>query len=224
MDANNIQTNRTNSVDDWAKDTNVLLIGRRGSTCIGLNDSNSDIDYLVVGKNNSDMLEQENIMLDTNLVTQDRFELMLSRMSIETIEALYNLEYVSDTFEEQVAQYKNYVENGNDTYFLFWYQIWLMLKNQIKQFNKGVNNSKFASKIYLYSALLKNDNILDYWVKGKIISQDIKDNYFRIRGGVITDADVRLIDNIAAERNNATLRADYRARYNSALSEFKGFE
>lgn len=212
---------KSRSIEEWKADESVLFIGRRGSTTIGLSDANSDVDYFVVAKDTEDMKAMENVMLDVNLVTLSRFKHMLMRLSIETVEALFNVEYVAKGFEGEVARYREFVETNSDSNFLFWYQVWLMLKNQLKQYRKGLNDNKFGSKIYLYGALLKDDAILDYWTHKREIADEVRAHYFEIRHKGTSETDEAFIDEVERDRKSAERRFELRERSNRILNELE---
>lgn len=109
--------------------------------------------------------------------------------------------------------------------YLFWYQVWSMLKNQIKQYYKNDNikrKIKFLSKSLLYAELLKDENIVEYWLKQKEISDSLKEQYFSIRKqDSIIDEQKRKIQSLLDWRTNDENRRKYRLKYEQALLAFE---
>lgn len=192
---------------------NVCFIGRRGSTNIGLNDSKSDIDYLIVSKNED---TTQDIMSDYIILTESSFRQALSKGNFEATEALYNEEYVSQDYVSTIRQLQELLSNDENIRVLFKANVWLMLKNQLKLYRKGINDNKFGAKIVLYYSLLKEESIMEYWMGLKKISDNVQTTYFKIRAEGLNAEQVELVNLVEAERNNKENRTQVREELNNA--------
>lgn len=158
----------------------LLFVGYRGSHALGLSNEASDVDLLaVVTDNHSNAKEQKDIMV-MNLTT---FGDQLKLVGLEVIEAITTPVYISKRFN-----YDKLMNLLVNNYSLFNYglkrQLFMVLKNQLKQIdkNKGERKAKFKGKTYLYYSLIKRQHTLLRYIQSHT-DHDLMDDYLAIRNG-----------------------------------------
>lgn len=195
----------------------LLFVGLRGSHCLNLQTKNSDIDLLVVVSDNYSNAK----MQDINILNLSTFKKGVLKVNLEIVEAISNEIYVKNDFEDIIYKIKTIFESGNESIqYLFWYQLWSALKNQIKQFYKNERKNKFLSRTLLWGNFLKEKDCINYWIRHKAISQEQKYNYFRIKNNYkITEDDLRKLEVLWLYRTNDDNRKYYRELYNKHLKK-----
>lgn len=153
---------------------NLLFIGLRGSRFFGTAKENSDFDLLVVVKNEISQLKKEK-NFDIQIYNVNDFEKAFLKGRFEIFEGLYGELFSINNFGNNL---RHYVDKNKKIFNdLLTYEIFNILKNQIKQFDK-TQCDKFLIHTLLWSSLLES-NVVDQF-KDKnfnhIILKDIK-NY-----------------------------------------------
>lgn len=180
----------------------LLYIGMRGSHCLGLNTEDSDEDYLVVI---SDDLENKfDQGQDIQISTLSQFHKCFLQGDLQVVEALTYKLYSSDEFNYekylQILQTDIYEE-------LFRCNIFKVIKNHIKRYNKNIQKDKMIAKILLFEYLLQLDKnrLIECYLTHSIETKE-KRQYLRIRQGKKTQEHIFRIAEISNIRNDKTFK------------------
>lgn len=179
----------------------LLFIGYRGSRSLGLETKESDHDYLIITDKS---FKDDNVLS----VTLDEFKQMADNCELEAVEASCNpLWFANANIRVMVEGYAASFWS-NRSIELFKCQLFLLLKNQLKQ---SITSDKFKAKVYLYWWLYNSDNPITYY-KQHHLPTKVKFTYLVIRYGYDCSD---LIENIRQFRYNSDNRLSNRNKMNS---------
>lgn len=164
---------------------NLLYIGLRGSRCLNVYTDQSDYDYLVVVKNGLDTSKFS--QRDITVITEDQWTEMSRQIVFETVEATFNPLFCKTEFVETMETYNALLQSKRkEVTDLFHFQLFQMLKNQLKQVGKATTDerrNKFTAKSWLFYQMLQTENALNYYINRNLA--ELTEPYLQIKDGLL---------------------------------------
>lgn len=174
--------------DDRIYNDSILGIFVYGSQALGLNNEQSDIDTLVLIRPTLENLfdgisKVKEITYSNNekVVIRPVTSLVkgLERMEMQLVEAFHTPIYISDEFRDEFQLLNNYLQS-DDAKATFQKTLFFYGDSFVRNFEKGIVDSKNMSKIHLYYNLNLLEKPLFYYQKNKAPG-GLRETYFKIK-------------------------------------------
>lgn len=198
---------------------NIMVVGYRGSSVVGLQHAGSDVDRLIVLDTES--TDHTMLLVDDVVLSRNQFKKIAYRVGFEAVETIYNVAEGNVDYLNEISKFRNLIENDGKEHadWLFWFEVWLMLRNQIKLYRK-YGGTKFVAKVLLYTTLLEDSELIRFWQKKARIDSDLVNDYHRVRSGNVRASDLERFEKIVVWRNDFNNRDRNRQKFNTVHREF----
>lgn len=163
--------------------SNLLYIGLRGSRALNIYTNNSDYDVLIITKDNtSELCIQNDCMVFQSRYIKNHYQ----NFDFEIFEAILNPIYIAKEYTQEYNKIYNLYTNRNpELDKLFKFQIFKMIKNQLKQIHKNTDLqtiNKFKAKSWLYyNIFIDTNQARRYWVMKNLLN--FTNDYILIKTG-----------------------------------------